>query len=595
MEQVLMRVQSHPGTRVIVAACSVLLVASTSVFAQPAQSPAAQSPTAQPPAEQLPAAQLPSAQPAAPAATGPVRPLSVDEAVKLALEQNLGVQVQRLNPELQDLLIAQARTAWRPGLTAGMSAQSQDSPPNSFLSGASDKISSTSTGGNVGVSQLLPWGTSYSISYDSNRFTTNNVFSSFNPQLGANLDVAVVQPLLRGFRIDSARYQLMVSQKNREIADVDLQQTIALTVRNVKSAYWDYKYALASLDVARQSFDLARESLRNTRTRVEIGTLAPIDVIEAEAEVAQREEAVILAEASIGQTEDRLRSLVFDPNTPDFWNMRLELSDPVPFQVQSVDVDAAIRRALAERTDLAEAKKGLERTSFTERFYKDQTLPGVDVRLDYNATGLAGTQLLRGEGAFPPPVIGELQRPYGTLLGDVFGSAFPTWRFSANVSYPIGQTSADTSLARTRIETRQSQTNLRNLELQVATQVRDAGRQLMANSKRVDSTRASRVLAERRLEAEEKKFAAGMSTSFLVFQAQRDLAQARNTELRAVLDYTKSQVDYETVQVAPVSGSSGFTSSASVSGNVPQSTGLGSTGNTSSTNGTATSNNNQQQ
>ena len=96
-----------------------------------------------------------------------------------------------------------------------------------------------------------------------------------------------------------------------------------MTVRDVKNAYWDYKYALASLDVARQSFELARESLRNTRTRVEIGTLAPIDVIEAEAEVAQREEAVILAEASIGQTEDRLRSLVFDPNTPDFWNMRL--------------------------------------------------------------------------------------------------------------------------------------------------------------------------------------------------------------------------------------------------------------------------------
>jgi hypothetical protein len=192
---------------------------------------------------------------------------------------------------------------------------------------------------------------------------------------------------------------------------------------------------------------------------------------------------------------------------------------------------------------------------------------------------------VRGAGEFPPPVIGQVQRPYGTLVGDVFGSAFPTWRFSANVSYPIGQSSADASLARTRLETRQSQTSLRNLELQVATQVRDAGRQLMANSKRVDSTRAARVLAERRLEAEEKKFAAGMSTSFLVFQAQRDLAQARNTELRAVLDYTKSQVDYETVQVAPVSGSSGFTSSASIGGNVSQSGNLGGT-NTSGTSGT---------
>jgi outer membrane protein len=597
-----MRVQSRPGTRVVVAACSVLLLTSAFALAQPAQ-PSPVAPPAAPPAQSTPA-QVPSAQPpaGAQAPSGPVRPLSVDEAVKLALEQNLEVQVERLNPQLQDLAVAAARTAWRPGFTAGMSAQSQDAPPSSFLSGASDKISSTSTGGNFGIEQLLPWGTSYAVSYDSNRFTTNNAFSSFNPQLGANLDVAVVQPLLRGLRIDNPRYQLLVSRKNREIADVDLQQTIALTVRDVKSAYWDYKYALASLDVARQSFDLARESLRNTRTRVEIGTLAPIDVIEAEAEVAQREEAVILAEASIGQTEDRLRSLVFDPNTPNFWSMRLELSDPVPFQVQTVDVDAAIQRALAERTDLAQSKKALERNAFTERFFKDQTLPGVDVRLDYNATGLAGTQLVRGEGAFPPPVIGQVQRPYGSLVGDVFSSAFPTWRVSANVTYPIGQSSADASLARTRLETRQSLTNLRNQELQVATQVRDAGRQLIANSKRVDSTRAARVLAERRLEAEEKKFAAGMSTSFLVFQAQRDLAQARNTELRAVLDYTKSQVDYETVQVAPVTGSSGFTSSASIGGNVPQSSNLGGTNNVgtsgtsanSGASGTNATGNNQQ-
>ena len=572
-----MRVQSRPGARLVLA-CSVLLLAFAPAFAQPAQSPPGQAPPAQ-----LPAAQL-----AAPAVTGPARPLSVDEAVTLALEQNLGVQVERLNPQLQDLAIEQARTAWRPGLTAGLSAQSQDSPPTSFLSGASDKITSTSSGGNFGIAQLLPWGTSYAVSYDSNRFTTNNAFSSFNPQFGANLDFAVVQPLLRGSRFDTARYQLLVSRKNREIADVDLQQTIALTQRNVKNAYWDYKYALASLDVARQSFDLAAESLRNTRTRVEIGTLAPIDVIEAEAEVAQREEAVILAEASIGQTEDQLRSLVFDPNTPEFWNMRLEPTDPVPFQVQAVDVDAAIQRALAERTDLANSKKSIERTAYTERLYKDQTLPGVDVRLDYNSTGLGGTQLVRGEGTFPPPVIGEIQRPYGDLLSDIFSSSFPTWRFSANVSYPIGQSTADASLARTRLETRQSQTNLRSLELQVVTQVRDAGRQLLANSKRVDSTRASRVLAERRLEAEEKKFAAGMSTSFLVFQAQRDLAQARNTELRAVLDYTNSQVDYETVQVAPISGSNGFTSSAAVGTALGQSTNVGAAGASSSTTGTIT-------
>jgi HAE1 family hydrophobic/amphiphilic exporter-1 len=195
---------------------------------------------------------------------------------------------------------------------------------------------------------------------------------------------------------------------------------------------------------------------------------------------------------------------------------------------------------------------------------------------------------VRGGGTFPPPVIGEIDKPYSDLLSDVFGSAFPTWRFSMNVSYPIGQSTADASLARTRLEIRQSQTNLRSLELQVTTQVRDAARQLMANGKRVDATRASRVLSERRLEAEEKKFAAGMSTSFLVFQAQRDLSQARNTELNALLAYTKSQVDYETVQIAPLSGGGGFTTSAAVGTALGQTTGIGAAGAANSGAGAAT-------
>ena len=112
------------------------------------------------------------------------------------------------------------------------------------------------------------------------------MFSSFNPQLNGNVDVQVTQPLLRNFKIDTARQQVYQARKNREIADVGLQQTVALTTRTVKNAYWDYVFAIDSLAVAQESLDLAQESLRNTRSRVEIGTLAPIDIVQAEAEVA---------------------------------------------------------------------------------------------------------------------------------------------------------------------------------------------------------------------------------------------------------------------------------------------------------------------
>jgi outer membrane protein TolC len=514
------------------------------------------------------------------AAPGQVlRPLSVDDAVKLALEQNLNVQVERLSPQLADLAISQARTAWTPAVGGGFTGRTQDTPPSSFLSGGQGKITNRNVGGNLFVSQLTPFGTEYQVTYDTSRATTNNIFTSFNPTLSGNFAFSVAQPLLRGLKIDVYRLQLALARKDKEITDVGLQQTIALTIRQVKNAYWEYKYALASLGVARQSLQLAQESLRDTRARVEIGTLAPIDIVEAESEVASRQQAVIQAEAAIGQTEDRLRALIFDPNTPQFWNLALDPSDPVPFRVQSVNVNDAVLRALRERTDLIQNRKGLERTTYSERYYRNQTLPDLNVRLDYNATGLAGTQLLREGNTFPPPVVGEVNRPYGDLLSDIFRSQFPAWTVSVNVSYPIGQSNAEAALATTRLQERQQQINLRSSELNVVTQVRDAGRQLDASSKSVDATRAARVLAERRLDAEEKKFAAGMSTSFLVFQAQRDLSQARINELRAILDYVNAQTDFETVQVAPVAGGGSFTS-AGQGGFATGQSGFGTTGNT---------------
>jgi outer membrane protein len=547
-----------PGARLILA-CALVAGVSSSAFGQPVPAPA------QPPA-QVPPSTTPSAKGLEP--KGPVRQLSMDEAVKLALQENLGIQIERFNPELQDLNTAQILSNYTPVFGGGIFTQSQDQPPSSFLSGSDTTITSDNFGFNTSISKLFKYGTDATVSFDSGRNKTNNTFSSFNPTLTGNLDVVVTQPLLRNFKFDAIRQQLFSSRINRAIADVDLRQTVALTARTVRNSYWDYVYAINALKVARQTLDLAQESLRNTRSRVEIGTLAPIDVVQAESEVASREEAVILAEASIGQSEDQLRSLIFDPKTPGFFDMRLEPTDAPQMLVQEVDVTAAVDRALKERTDLISARRRLEITDYNVKYFKNQTLPGLDARFDYNTTGLGGTQLVRDPDSplFPPPVIGEVKRSFGDVLGNIFSTDFPTWRLSLNVTYPIGTSSADAALARTRIEKTQTETSLRQLELNVATQVRDSGRQLVANSKRVEATRAAQVLAERRLEAEEKKFAAGMSTSFEVFQAQRDLAQARSTALRAVLDYAQSQVDFETVQIAPVGGGGNFSAGTALGG-----------------------------
>jgi outer membrane protein TolC len=238
---------------------------------------------------------------------------------------------------------------------------------------------------------------------------------------------------------------------------------------------------------------------------------------------------------------------------PDFWTVRLEPAELPPFEPVTVDADAAVRTALDRRADLQQARKTLEANDVSIRYLRNQTLPDVNARVDYGLTGLGGTQFLRGEG-FPGPVIGQLQRGFGSVLGDLFGNNFPNWTVQLNVNYPIGLSTQEANLARARLQYAQGQTQLRNQQLQVATQVREVARQVQTNQKRVEATRASRQLAERRLEAEEKKFTAGMSTSFFVFQAQRDLSQARANELRAIVDYNHSLVDYETVQEAPLTG-----------------------------------------
>ena len=478
------------------------------------------------------------------------REISVGDAVRLAVEHNLGVRIARYGPQIEDLNVARALAAWQPTLTSTVEQANTNTPANSFLSGGQqttdDRFAST-----VGVQQAMPWGGRYTVGWDSARSTTNNLFSNFSPQLRSSLSFHVEQPLLRDFGIDSLRQDVLLSRTNRDIADVDLEQTLATTTRTVRRAYWDLAYAIASLQVQRQSLDLARESLRNTRSRVEIGTTAPIDVIEAESEVATREEAVIVAQAQIETAEDALRALILDPAAPDYWSVRLVPSDRPDFQPTTVDVDGAVRAALTQRTDLLRTRKNLDLSDVSVRFFRNQTYPGVTLNFDYGLTGLGGTQFVRGEG-FPGPIIGQTDRGFGSVLGDLFGNQFPSWTLGVNIAYPLGRSSQDANLARARIEYSQAQQRLRNQELQVTTQVREAARQVSTNRQRVQTTRASRELAERRLEAEEKKFAAGTSTSFFVFQAQRDLSQARNNELRAILDYTQSMVDLETIQTAPL-------------------------------------------
>jgi len=488
-------------------------------------------------------------QPAPPA--GAVQRLTVDQAVAMALESNLGIQADRLNPQIQDFSLAQARAAWAPAVFGGFSRNSTASPPDSFLSGVAPTITSRSFSNTTGVQQQLPWGGGrYDLRWSASRSETT-AFSSFNPRLSSRLDFSFAQPLLANFGIDFTRRQVWTTQNLRDIADLQLRQSIVATTRAVRNAYWDLVGAIANLEVTQQSLDLARQSLRDNRTRVEVGTMAPIDIVEAEAEVSRNEESVIVADSQIRSAEDRLRALVSNPARPGFWEMTIEPTESAVLLPVEIDVQAAVRNALANRTDLFTAQRQLDNTGIDVRFYKNQRMPSLDLNVTYGLVGLGGTQLEYGSG-FPPPLIGQSQRSFTDVLADVFGNEFRSWSVGFQVSYPIGTSQAEAALAAAQLQQTQAQTNLRNLELQVATSVRDVGRQVSTNLKRVEATQRAREFAERRLEAEQKKFSVGLSTSFFVFQVQRDLALARVRELTAIIDYNKSLVDLEAVQQVPI-------------------------------------------
>jgi outer membrane protein TolC len=470
----------------------------------------------------------------------------------MALENNLGIQTEKLNPQIQVLGIARANAAFTPTLFSNVSRRSSTSPPTDFnTSGVGQAIS---TSGNFssqgGVQQNLKWfGSNYSIAFDGSKATTNAINSVFNPQLGSGLNAVFNQPLLRNFKIDSLRQQLWTSQNNATIADIQLQQRITQTGRNVRAAYYQLVGALNGLSVAEESLTVARTSLKNNQTRVEVGTMAPIDIVTAEAEVASNEEAVILAQAQIEAAQDNLRGLVMNPNQPGFWTTRFSPAEQPNLAPREIDVDAAIKNALQNRTDLREFKKNMENTDIGMRFAANQKLPSVDLQARYGLAGVAGTRYSRDEfGNLIDPTI----RSFSDAVRDVFGNDFKTWSVAVNVSYPIGTSTADAAYAQAKLQKQQEATTLANLELSVTQSVRDAARQVTTGLRRVEATRRARELAERRLEADNKRFAVGLASTFELLQSQRDLARARQSELRATIDYNQSLVDFEAVQIAPI-------------------------------------------
>jgi outer membrane protein len=505
-----------------------------------------------------PAPALPTQGPANTPDGRPPLQLSQQDVVARALESNVDIAVERFNPQASEQNVRELQGFYEPLLFSTLLQNSQSDPARNVFAGA-QSVNTRTTTYDFGARKELKTGGNLRLDFTNSRASTNSVFSSFNPSFGSNFNAQLNQPLLRNFRIDPTRYQIRVARNNRLISDTQFRQTVVNTVANVRQLYNDLLYAIDNLEAQRKSLALARRLLEENQIRVRVGTMAPLDVVAAESEVAGREEAVILAEAAVLEAEDAIKRAILPENDPVQWASRIVPTDRPTAEAITVDTEAAVRNALEKRTDLFAARKNLENADSAVQLAKNQELPQIDLVAAYGTTGVGGTFIER-EG-FGGNIIRTVPGGYGDALSNVFGRDFPTWTFGFNITYPILNRAADANEARAEVSREQTRASLRRLEMQVTAEVRSAARAVETNLKRVESTRAARVLQERRLDAEEKRFAAGMTTNFFVTQAQRDLALAQVLELRAIADYRNSLVNFERVQEA--GGGVSFASSAS--------------------------------
>jgi outer membrane protein TolC len=513
---------------------------------------------AQDPASRLQVPSLPS--PGGTADNRPVVALTLDDAVKFALDRNLDIAVQRLNPEINDIAYASIKSVYHPSLTSLISTASTTNPSTSTVSGGSTAgapIIAGATNYNGGLAQQIPWGGgNASIQLNNTKNTTTSLNTLFNPTYQPNWSGTYVQPLFRNFTIDSTRRSLQVTKINRDISDLQLRATITNTLSNVRNAYWDYVFAVQSVDVAQQSVALASQLVKDNQTRVEVGTMAPIDVVQAQSQAATQQQLLVTAQGAMRTAELALKRLIVGGTQDQNWNVRLDPTDRPDFLAQPIDIEAAVRRALAERTDLEIAKKNIAANDVTLKYLVDQMRPQADLSATYGLVGLGGSQYVFGtgdNGVVNKTPTGSIPGGYTDALSTLFHSNYPRWTVALNLSYPLGVSSQEASVARARVQQNQVVAQTRQIELQVATDVTNAAINVQSGVERVQASQAARELAQKTLEAEQSKFEVGMSTNYNVILAQRDLATAQSNELQSVLNYRKALVELERVQSTTLS------------------------------------------
>jgi len=472
--------------------------------------------------------------------------LTLEQAIERALEKNLDIQSAKLNPQMQDYTLQAARANFRPTLNANYGYTNSSQQSTSQLDGGA-RVTSQANSFGASMSQRLPWqGGQVSTNFSNNRNATDSAFSTRNPSYSSNLNFQYTQPLLAGRTIDGQRNSLRTGEIQKTIVDIQLQTQIENIKNQVRVRYWALRQAIEAIEIQRRALALSNQQLADQRIRVEIGTLAEIDLVQQDLQIAQGEQSLLAAEIAWRNAELAFKRLLVDSTTDDFFRATIIPTELPSFAEQTVNIPEAVKTAIADRTDIVTQRQNLRIAEMGLELSKNGIMPSLGLTASYRLAGVGGNEFSRSGLGGTPVLIKE--SGYLDALRSIAELETPTWSLSFNFSKPLGLSAQKANHLRSELQYQQSLTSLKSTELNIETAVTTAGLDVQSTYKQLLAAQKSREAAERTLDAELTRFGVGMSTNFQVIQLQNSLTSARNNELSATIRYINAVAEFDRVQ-----------------------------------------------
>ena len=465
--------------------------------------------------------------------------LSLEDCILKAMKNNIGVAIEVLNPELSDIGISLAREKFLPSLNLSYNHRDTTNASFSFLE-STDTVSTLRGTYGAEISQLIPTGGTFSISFDGYKSDTTQRLQTINPRYSTTLTFSFSQPLLRNFGPKINRREIIIARNNLDISETQLKRVLQQTVYDVEEAYWNLVSSIETLKVRQQSLRLAQELLEKNKRAVEVGTLAQIEILSAESAVASRQADILQAQATVKDNEDRLKIILNLASEGIPEDITIIPADKPDLEEKRITLDEALQTAMEYRPDLQGTRLGIKNQEMNVSYAKNQLLPNLSFTASYWSPGLSGTELVYDPlNPFGDP-IGSIEYGASDAWKDAFGFTYENWSAGLTLNIPLNSILSRASYAQAKVNLEQSLLRLKDSEQQIFLEVKSAVRAVQTNYERVQAYMAARQLAERTLEAEEEKFRVGISTPYFVLQYQTELTTAQTNELGAVIDYNLS-------------------------------------------------------